>query len=102
MIPAPLRSQVRAALERAWTAATESGALPALPDETARPAIEVERPANPEHGDLASNLAMKLARPYQRSPLEIATLLAGKLVRDAGREGSTRRSKPSKSPVRAS
>jgi arginyl-tRNA synthetase len=88
LIPAPLRSQVRAALERAWSAAIESGALPPLPDDIAKPTIEVERPANPEHGDLASNLAMKLARPYQRSPLELATLLAGKLVRDAGEEGS--------------
>ena len=88
MIPAPLRSQVRAALERAWSAAIESGALPALPDDGPRPSIEVERPANPEHGDLASNLAMKLARPYQRSPLELATLLAAKLVRDASAEGS--------------
>ena len=77
MIPAPLRSQVRAAFERAWAAAIESGALPPLPDDAPRPSIEVERPANPEHGDLASNLAMKLARPYQRSPLELATLLAG-------------------------
>ncbi len=88
MISAPLRSQVRAALERAWTAAIESGALSPLPDEVPRPSIEVERPANPEHGDLASNLAMKLARPYQRSPLELATLLAAKLVRDAAAEGS--------------
>jgi arginyl-tRNA synthetase len=88
LIPTPLRSQVRAALERAWTAAIESGALPALPDD-ARPTVEVERPANPEHGDLASNLAMKLARPYQRSPLELATLLAGKLVRHARAEGSS-------------
>ena len=103
MIPAPLRSQVRAALERAWAAAIESGALPALPDDAARPTIEVERPANPEHGDLASNLAMKLARPYQRSPLELATLLAGKLVRDAGEEGLRlpdrgRRGRPARLP----
>jgi arginyl-tRNA synthetase len=88
LTPAPLRSQVRAALERAWSDAIESGALLALPDDAARPTIEVEHPANPDHGDLASNLAMKLARPYQRSPLELATLLAGKLVRDAGTEGS--------------
>ena len=88
MIPAPLRSQVRAAFERAWAAAIESGALPPLPDDAPRPSIEVERPANPEHGDLASNLAMKLARPYQRSPLELATLLAAKLVRDAAETGS--------------
>ena len=88
MTPAPLRSQVRAALERAWAAAIESGALSPLPEDAPRPSIEVERPANPEHGDLASNLAMKLARPYQRSPLELATLLAAKLVRDAAETGS--------------
>ncbi len=88
MIPSPLRSQVRAAIERAWTDAIESGALPPLTDDAARPAIEVERPANPDHGDLATNLAMKLARPYRRSPLELATLLAAKLVRDGSRAGS--------------
>jgi arginyl-tRNA synthetase len=81
-----LRSQARAAVERAWTAAIEAGFLPPLPDDTARTAVEVERPANPEHGDLATNLAMKLARPYRRSPLELATLLAAKIVRDAGDE----------------
>jgi arginyl-tRNA synthetase len=89
LTPVPLRSQVRAALERAWSDAIDSGALPALPDDAARPTIEVEHPANPDHGDLASNLAMKLARPYQRSPLELATLLAGKLVRAAEAEGSS-------------
>ena len=82
MIPAPLRSQVREAIARAWDAAVGSGALEALPEEM-RPAIEVEHPADATHGDLASNLAMKLARPYRKPPLEIATLLAAKLVRDA-------------------
>ena len=83
MIPAPLRTQVRDAIARAWSAAIESGALPALTDDQDEPAIEVEHPADPAHGDLASNLAMKLARPYRKAPLEIATLLAAKLVRDA-------------------
>jgi arginyl-tRNA synthetase len=88
LIDDTLRSRARAAIERAWTAAIESGALPPLPDEAGRPAVEVERPANPEHGDLATNLAMKLARPYRRAPLELATLLAAKLVRDASDEDS--------------
>jgi arginyl-tRNA synthetase len=83
VMPSPIRTQVRAAIERAWAAAIESGALPVLPDDAARPAIEVERPANAAHGDFATNLAMKLARPYRRAPMEIATLLAAKLVRDA-------------------
>ena len=89
MIPDALRSQARAAIERAWAAAIESGALPELPGDAERPAIEVEHPADPKHGDLATNLAMKLARPYRQAPLQIATVLAAKLVRDAAAEGST-------------
>jgi arginyl-tRNA synthetase len=88
VIPAPLRTQVRDALEDAWRSATTSGGLPEIADEAARPAIEVEHPANAEHGDLASNLAMKLARPVRRPPLEIATLLAARLVRGAAADGS--------------
>jgi arginyl-tRNA synthetase len=87
VIPAPLRTQVRAAVARAWAAAEASGDLPALPDDQARPAIEIERPANREHGDLSTNLAMKLARPYRRSPMELAVLLAAKIVRDSGADG---------------
>jgi arginyl-tRNA synthetase len=83
VIPAPIRRQVRDAIEQAWAATIESGALPDLPAD-ARPAIEVERPADPKHGDLATNLAMKLARPYRRAPIELATLLAAKLVRGGG------------------
>jgi arginyl-tRNA synthetase len=94
VIPAPLRTQVREAIGRAWDAAIESGALPPLPEDAPRPAIEVEHPADPTHGDLATNLAMKLARPYRKPPLEIATLLAAKLVRDASAD-------PAASPVEA-
>jgi arginyl-tRNA synthetase len=82
-----LRTQVRHAIDRAWTRAIDDGAL-APPDDGARPGIEVERPANTEHGDFATNLAMKLARPYRRPPLELATLLAAKLVRDGSAPGS--------------
>jgi arginyl-tRNA synthetase len=89
VIPVPLRAQARDAIDRAWDAAVLTGALPALPDGIDRPAVEVEHPSNAEHGDLATNLAMKLARPYRRAPLEIATVLAAKLVRDAAAPGST-------------
>jgi arginyl-tRNA synthetase len=88
VIPAPLRTQVRDAIGRAWAAAIETGGLPPLPEDAARPAVEVEHPADPSHGDLATNLAMKLARPYRKPPMEIATLLAAKLVRDASADGS--------------
>ncbi len=47
------------------------------------PQVEVERPADPVHGDFASNLAMKLARPYRMAPLAIATALAAELTAEA-------------------
>ena len=75
----PLRSQARGALARAWSAAVEAGPLPALPDTDTPPDIEIDRPSHPEHGDLSTNLAMKLARPYRQSPMTIATAIVGQL-----------------------
>ena len=70
-----VRARIQGLIAEAWAEATTSGALPPVLAED-RPAIEVERPAKPEHGDLAANLAMKLARPMRRSPMEIAEALA--------------------------
>lgn len=70
-----IRARVHDLIEDAWTEATRSGALPAL-EAGDRPEFEIERPGNPDHGDLAANLAMKLARPMRRSPLQIAEALA--------------------------
>jgi arginyl-tRNA synthetase len=78
-----LRSRTAAAMDRAWARAVESGALPAMPADVTPPALEVDRPGDPDHGDLATNLALKLARPYRRSPLEIARTLADALMADA-------------------
>ena len=58
------------------------------------PEVEVERPADPVHGDFASNLAMKLARPYRMAPLAIATALAAELAAEAGDARPRRRSRP--------
>jgi arginyl-tRNA synthetase len=74
--PVALRARVRAAVEQAWADAVTAGRLPALEDAAAAPRVEIERPANPAFGDFATNLAMKLARPLRRSPLEIAEALA--------------------------
>ena len=79
----PIRTQVRDAVERAWQQAVDAGTLPRVSDDADRPTIDVERPAHPDHGDLASNLAMKLARPYRRGPLDIARALATEIARDA-------------------
>ena len=82
--PTAIRARVRAAVELAWANAVAAGRLPALEDPTSAPAIEVERPANPTFGDFATNLAMKLARPMRRSPMDIAEALAEALRGEAG------------------
>ena len=79
----PVRTQVRDAVARAWERAVASGALPAIDDGGSRPAVEIARPAKSEHGDLSTNLAMKLARPLRRPPLDIARAIAGELAAEA-------------------
>ncbi len=81
--PPAIRAGVRAAIERAWAAAVETGSLPAVADPSTAPTVEVERPSNPAFGDFATNLAMKLARPLRRSPLDIAEAL-GAALRSGG------------------
>ncbi|MFV2064027.1 MAG: arginine--tRNA ligase [Chloroflexota bacterium] len=70
-----IRSRVRSLVSEAWASASDAGTLPEI-EAAERPEIEIERPANPDHGDLATNLGMKLARPMRRSPLQIAEALA--------------------------
>ncbi len=43
--------------------------------------VEFETPANPEHGDLATNTALRLARHLRRAPRQIADDLAARLRR---------------------
>ncbi len=81
MISPTLRRLVLDAIDRAWTRAVDTGALPRLAADL-RPRIEVERPADAAHGDFASNLAMKLARPYRMAPLAIASALAAELANE--------------------
>ncbi|MBM4407125.1 MAG: arginine--tRNA ligase [Chloroflexi bacterium] len=85
----PLRALARDALRGAWDRAVASGALPPTKPDTDLPAIEVERPANPAHGDIATSLGLKLARPYRRAPLEIARALAAELERAEAPGGGT-------------
>src|SRR5688572_33167943 len=63
-----LRDQVAAAIRDGLArAATELG----WPDVAAVP-VDVERPGNPDHGDYASNVALKLAKQARKSPRDIA------------------------------
>jgi arginyl-tRNA synthetase len=82
--PPPVRTLVRDAVGSAWARAVRSGALPELPADAQAPTVELERPADPVHGDFASNLAMRLARPYRMAPLTIAAALADELAHGAG------------------
>ena len=75
----PLRSLIRGGVRAAWQRAEADGALPALPDGADAPPVELTRPQNQEHGDLATNLAMKLARPLRRPPMQIAAALVDAL-----------------------
>lgn len=44
------------------------------------PVINVEKPAHPEHGDFATNVAMQMAKPERKSPRAIAEIIVNKLA----------------------
>jgi arginyl-tRNA synthetase len=79
---ASLRTQVREAIETAWAKAQENLPAPADAAPAAEPVI-VERPADTARGDFASNIALRLAKPYRRGPLEIAKAIAAHVVTTA-------------------
>ena len=69
--PEQLRDVVRTAVG----AVVDRGALPVdVPAE-----VVIDRPKIPEHGDYATNIALRLAKPAGRPPREVAELLAGEL-----------------------
>jgi len=62
-----VRSAVAAAVQRGVLAVV-------VPD-----GVVIDRPKNPEHGDYATNVAMRLAKPAGRPPREVAEVLAEEL-----------------------
>jgi arginyl-tRNA synthetase len=54
------------------------GALAADLGKLAGAEVELERPANPAHGDFATNVALRLAPARRRPPRELAEELAGR------------------------
>jgi arginyl-tRNA synthetase len=69
--PEQLQDVVRTAV----SGAVDRGVLAVeVPDE-----VVVERPKNREHGDYATNIALRLAKAAGRPPREVAELLAGEL-----------------------
>src|SRR4030066_175286 len=63
-----LKQKLIELLTKAVVDAQQSGKLPSV----ALPEIVVERPQNPEHGDYASSLPLKLARTTEKAPPAIA------------------------------
>ena len=71
MTPAELATAVRTAVVDCIAAGDFSGTAP---DE-----VVLERPRNPEHGDYAANVALRLAKPAGRSAREVAEAIATRL-----------------------
>src|ERR1700678_2578290 len=77
VIPADLAELLKATATAVLVEhALDTAALP--------PAVSVERPRNPEHGDYASNLALQLAKKVGINPRELAGWLAGALAQADG------------------
>ena len=68
-------SEQKSALAALFHDAARSLAAGLIADD-AIPAVELDRPRQPDHGDLACNLAMQLARPLKQPPRKIAEALA--------------------------
>jgi arginyl-tRNA synthetase len=79
-----LRAAVRDEIAAAMADAAVAGKLPAAAGELGE-AVEVERPSNPEHGDFATNLGLRLAKPLRMAPPAIAGAVAGALIDRAAR-----------------
>ena len=77
-----LRDQIAELVKQALDAAQASDALPRVDIDD----IAVERPQNVEHGDFATSLPLKLARPMRMNPMQIAERIAEKLSN--GSEGA--------------
>ncbi|MEC5215248.1 arginyl-tRNA synthetase [Actimicrobium sp. GrIS 1.19] len=52
-----------------------------------QPAVVLERPRDPSHGDVACNIAMQLAKPLKKNPRELAQQLVAALMADPARSG---------------
>jgi arginyl-tRNA synthetase len=67
-----LKQTITELLAEAISKAQQEGRLPAI----SLPEIAIERPQNPEHGDYASSISLKLARAAGTNPMNIAKEIA--------------------------
>jgi arginyl-tRNA synthetase len=71
-----LKQELSESLQQAVLRAQQEGALAPA----ALPEVLLEHPQNPEHGDFASGLALKLARAMRMSPMTIAEKISDHIV----------------------
>ncbi|MBF4576272.1 arginine--tRNA ligase [Frondihabitans sp. VKM Ac-2883] len=88
MTPAELSASLLAIVQgiaerRRATATADDGAAAAPVEITLADAV-LERPRNRDHGDWASNIAMKFAKRLGSNPRELATEIAGELTETDG------------------
>lgn len=69
--------ELRGIVSRAIAAAVEKGELPKVEGEM--PAFLIEQPADPSHGDFATNAAMSGARAFRKAPRAIAEAIVANL-----------------------
>ncbi len=76
-----IEERVRELIQTALAGLVSDGTLPSavLGSEFA-----VDRPKRPEHGDLATNVALAIQKPAQRPPREIAALVQARLAAAPG------------------
>lgn len=73
-----VEEKLRLLISQALEALASSGVIAF--DPAALPAFSVERPKNAAHGDLATNIALVLAKPAKRSPRDLAVAIQAKLA----------------------
>ena len=73
-----IRENIAHLVRQALADAQAADALPSV----AVDEVAIERPQNPEHGDFASSLPLKLARPMRMNPLQIAERIAERIPHD--------------------
>jgi arginyl-tRNA synthetase len=71
-----LRRELARSLQQAVLKAQEEGALASI----ALPDVLIEHPQNPEHGDFASGLPLRMARAVRMSPMAIAEKICEHVV----------------------
>ena len=69
-----------AAQKQRLTELFQAAVAPLVAGTELNPAVTLERPRDPSHGDVACNLAMQIAKPLKKNPREVAQALVAALL----------------------